>query len=429
MSPASAATPALEPRLAGGAPPLNRNRGFGLLWFGEGVSLLGNATTSILLPLVAVVAFDAGPGWMGLLAAAAWLPWLVIGLPAGAWVDRLPARGVMIVADLVAAASLASVPVGWALGVLTLPQLLAVALLGGACTVFFRTAYVVFLPQVVAPEQLEPANARLFGTESAMQIAGPGVGGVLAQWLSAALGLVVDAASFLVSAVCLWRIKPRYAAVPPEGPRLPLAARIAEGVRFVRSDRYLRWFVAIGGLSNFGLTGYTALLVLFLVRDLGLSPSAVGTVMMAGSSGGLVGATLATRASRRFGSGWASTGLLLLSGPPVMLIGLGERGWRLGLTVAGMFLVGAFVVAGNVVRGSWRQRYVPQALMGRVLTASQVVNFGTMPLAGVTAGWMGEHVGVRATILTMAAVHLLACLSVLRSPFWRLRHLPEPRHA
>jgi hypothetical protein len=134
--------------------PLSRNRGFQLLWLGEGVSVLGNATSFVLLPLLAVVAFDAGPGFMGALATAAWLPWLVIGLPAGAWVDGLPARAVMIAADLVSAAAYASVPLAWWLDVLTLGQLLVVALIGGVATVFFRTAYSVFLPQVVAREHL-----------------------------------------------------------------------------------------------------------------------------------------------------------------------------------------------------------------------------------------------------------------------------------
>ncbi len=131
------------------ATSLRQNRNFNLLWLGEGVSLLGNATTAVLLPLLAVVGFDAGPGWMGALTAAAWLPWLVIGLPAGAWVDRLPPRRVMITSDLVAAAALASVPVAWATDTLTLAQLVGVALANGTCAVFFRTAYGKLIPDIV----------------------------------------------------------------------------------------------------------------------------------------------------------------------------------------------------------------------------------------------------------------------------------------
>ena len=308
--------------------PLSRNGSFSLLWLGEGVSVLGNTMTSALLPLLAVVSLDAGPLWMGLITAAAWLPWLVIGLPAGAWVDRLPAKRVMMVADVVAAASLASVPAAWALDQLTLTHLVVAALLNGACTVFFRTAYVVFLPQVVAPEQLEAANARLFGTESAMQLVGPGAGGLLAQWLSAALGLLVDAVTFLVSAVCLWRIKPAHARPSSDtgAASEPLWARIREGVAYVRSDRYLPWFVLIGGLSNFGLTGYTTLFVLHLVRDLGLEPAQVGLTFALAACGGLPGAVIATWLSRRLGNGRASTILLLCSGPVALLVGLGQPG-------------------------------------------------------------------------------------------------------
>ena len=165
------------------------------------MSLLGTATTSVLLPLLAVVTLDAGPGWMGALAAATWLPWLVVGLPAGAWVDRLPAQRVMIGADLAAAAALLSVPAAFAVDRLSLPQLLVVALLVGTATVFFRAAYPVFL--TVGRSRLTSSRTPTpgcYGTESAMQVVGPGLGGLLAQLVSAAAGLVLDAVSFLVSA-------------------------------------------------------------------------------------------------------------------------------------------------------------------------------------------------------------------------------------
>lgn len=405
---------------------LHRNRGFTLLWSGEGVSLLGTSTTSVLLPLLAAVGFAAGPAWMGALAAATWLPWLVIGLPAGAWVDRLPTKAVMITADLVAAAALLSVPVAGALRVLTLPQLLVVALTVGTSTVFFRAAYPAFLTSVVPETQLEAANARLFGTESAVQIAGPGLGGLLAQWVSAAYGLLLDAVSFVVSAILLGRIRPAYAAPPRRPDRRPLVEEIREGIRFVRRDRYLPWLVGIGAVSNAGLIGYQALLVLHLVRDLQLSPAVVGTVLALGAGGGLVGALIAGPMSRRLGSGRASTLLLVLGGPPALLVAAGAPGWRTALVVLGIFGVGAFVVAGNVIRNAWRQRYVPTAMMGRVITTSQFVNYGTMPLAAAVAGGLGGLIGIRETIAVMAALHTLACLAILVSPLRPLRELPAP---
>jgi MFS family permease len=406
--------------------PLARNRNFALLWFGEGVSVLGNATTSVLLPLLAVVGFDAGPGWMGALTAAAWVPWLLIGLPAGAWVDRLPAQRVMVVSDLAAAATLASVPMAWALGVLTLPHLAVAAFCNGVCTVFFRAAYPALVRQVAPREQQESAFARLFGTESAMQVAGPGMGGLLAQVISSAGGLLIDTVSFLVSAVCLWRLRltaaePRAADGTAEA---SLRHRIREGVDYIRDDRILRFFTVVGGFSNFGLTGYAALLVLFLVREVHLDPGAVGLVMAVGSLGGVIGAAVATGVSRRLGSARALLALQVLAGPPALLVPLGAPGAGLVAMAGGMLLVGVGVVAGNVIRGAWRNRYVPEHMVARQVTTVQVVNYGTMPVAGLVAGAMGSTLGLRPTIAVMAAIHVLACISMYWSPLRGLREMP-----
>ena len=420
-----------HPTPVAAAAPLRQNRNFSLLWLGEGVSLLGNATTAVLLPLLAVVDFGAGPGWMGALTAAAWLPWLVIGLPAGAWIDRLPPRRVMIVSDLIAAAALASVPIAWATDALTLAHLVAVALANGTCAVFFRTAYGKLIPDIVEPPHLEQANGRMFGTESAMQVVGPGAGGLMAQFLTAAGGIAVDAVSYLVSALCLSRIRPTAEAEtgPLEAAAEPLRTRIRTGITYVAHDPYLRPLTLIGGASNFGLTGFTTLLVLFMVDGLGLEPSSVGFVMMVGSIGGLVGATAARRISQRLGSGRASTSLMLASGPATLLLPLARPGWQVAWLVAGLFLIGLFVVAGNVVRNAWRQQYVPAHLMARAITTSQVVNFGTMPIAAAVAGVLGENIGLRPTIALMAAIHLLASLAILHTPLANLRDLPEPLHS
>jgi MFS family permease len=410
--------------------PARTVTGFGLFWFGEGISLLGNATSSVLLSLLAVVHLQAGPGWMGALTASAWLPWLLIGIPAGAWVDRRCPRRVMIAADLVAAATLFSVPVAWWLDALALPQLLLVAFAGGVCTVFFRPAYVKLLPLIVPPQGLESANARMFGTESAAQIAGPGVAGLLARLGSAILGMVFDALSFVVSALCLWRLRPAGPAgvTTAAGSSVPaerLASRIRQGVRLVVHDPAIRTFTVLGGLSNFGLTGFGALLMLFWARELTVPGQLIGLLLMIGSAGGVLGATLATPLARRLGNGRASTVLLLLSGPAALLIGLpsGHRG--LWLSVLGLAVMDAAVVAGNVLRGAWRQRYVPGELVARVTTCTQVVNFGTMPFAALVAGWLGSMLGVRAAILVLATVHALACAGVLLTPIGRRRQLPQ----
>ena len=407
------------------APPIAGNRNFRLLWFGEGISVLGSMTTAVVVPLVAVTAFDAGAAWMGVLTAAAWLPWLVVGLPAGAWVDRTDARRVMIVADLGAAVSIGSVPAAWAMGALTLPHLVVAALGVGTASVFLRAAYLPLVPRVVGPDDLAAANARLVGTESAMQVVGPGLGGALVAVVSAAYAVVVDVVSFLVSALCL-HLMDRRRLLPPSPPELrePLRSEVATGIRVVAHDRFLRFFTLQGGASNFALTGYAALLVLFLVRDLDLDPRGVGLVMSAGSVGGLVGAFVARRASARLGDARAMVVLQVASGPPALLIALAQPGVRVVLVPLGLALVGVGVVGANVLRGTFRMRYTPPQLLARTLSASALVNFGTVPVAGLCAGWLGVHLGVRETIALMAGLHLVAALTVLVGPYGRLRQLP-----
>jgi predicted MFS family arabinose efflux permease len=411
--------------------PLARNRSFRLLWFGETVSVLGTATTSTLLPLVAVVGFDAGPGWMGILTAAAWVPWVVVGLPAGAWVDRLPARRVMIASDLAAGLALASVPVAGLFHLLTLPQLAIVAFVNGVATVFFRAAYPALVRQVAPRDQQESAFARLFGSESAMQVAGPGLGGLVAQFASAAGGLLLDTASFVVSAVCLWRLRlpaldtSQRARAEEAEEAAPLRERIREGIDYLRQDRLLRFFTVVGSVSNFGLTGCTTLLVLFLVREVHLSSGAVGLVLAVQSLGGVIGASIATRVSRRLGSARALLVLQVVAGPPALLTPFGSPGAGLVAMLAGLVLVGVGVVAGNIVRGAWRNRYVPEHLVARQVTTAQFVNLGTMPLAGLTAGALGAELGLRITLALMAGVHVLACSAMFWSPLRGLRDLPS----
>ncbi|MGL5852972.1 MAG: MFS transporter, partial [Phycicoccus sp.] len=410
-------------RVHGASDPGVASAAFRMLWLAHGVSMLGSMTTTVALPLLAVTAFDAGPLWMGALTAAVWVPWLVVGLPVGAWVDRLDARRVMVTADLAASAAVVSVPVAWALGLLTLQHLLIAALATGTASVFVRSAVPALLPQVVGTDDLAPANARLFGTDSAMQVAGPGLGGLLVGLVSAAWALFADAVSFLVSAWCLHRM--RVPCPRPEPPaREPLGREMAQGVRVVARDRYLRFFVVQGGIGNFALTGYGTLLVLHAVRDLRLAPGEVGVVLALGSLGGLVGATVATAATRRWGEARAMVLLQVLGGPPALLVAVGRPGWTVALVPLGLALVGVGVVGANVIRGAFRMRYVPGHLLGRTTAAGSLVAYGTMPVAGLVAGWLGTTIGVRETIALMAASFAACSLSVLFGPYGRGRELP-----
>ncbi|MEQ4304329.1 MFS transporter [Plantactinospora sp. B6F1] len=406
---------------------LLRQRDFRLLWIGQAGSTFGASVTSVALPLVAVATLGASTLQVALLTAAAWLPWLLVGLPAGAWVDRLRCRPVMVTCDLAAALLFASVPVAGWLGVLSIGHLLAVALAGGTVSVFFKTAYLVYLPTLLDRTDLAEGNAKLQGTEAVAQVAGPGMAGLLANLVGAATALLVDVIGFLGSAACLLSIRrrePRRRADPAAG----LGRQIAEGVRFTARDPYLRVLTVWGAVSNLGLIGYQALLVVFLVREVGVGPGTVGGLVAVMSLGGVVGAAIATALSRRLGSARALLLCALGAEPFGLLIPMTAPGARLGLLVLAGVVIGAGVVAGNVIKTGFRQAYVPHRLLGRVSVTMQVVNLGTIPLGAVLGGALGTTLGLRPAMWVITAGLALSGLILLIGPLRQRRDLPDREH-
>lgn len=401
------------------------HRDFRRLWMGQASSKLGSSVTSVAMPLVAVATLQASAFQVALLSAAAWLPWLLIGLPAGAWVDRLRRRPIMVVCDLTAALLFLSVPVAAWLDLLTIGHLLAVALLAGTADVFFRTAYQAYLPSLLDERDLPEGNAKLQGTESAVSVAGPGLAGLLAQFAGAVTAVLLDALSFVASALCLSSIGFREPRNPQPRRSANLRREIAEGIRFVARDRYLRVFTVAGAASNIGLTGYQSLIVVFLVREVGLRPGTVGILLTAMSCGGVLGAAVATPLARRFGT--ARTVLIcnLGASPFGLLIPLTDRGPRLALLVIGGLVIGIGVVAGNVVKGVFRQRYTPPHLLGRVMVSMQFLNFGAIPLGALMAGSLAAALGVRPAIWIMTSGLALTGVILLAEPIRGRRDLPE----
>jgi MFS family permease len=401
---------------------------FRLIWIGTAASRLGSSVASVATPLVALEVLDASAFTITLLMAAAWVPWLLIGLPAGAWVDRRAKRPVMIASDVVAAIAVLSVPLAAWWDVLTVAQLLTVAVVIGTATVFFQTAWTSYLPAVLDHRQLVPANAFLYGSESAAQVAGPRIAGLLAGAVGAVAGLLLQAGTFVVSALCLFRVR-RPERRTPSTEQPDLRREIVEGARFVASDRYLRNLVTHGALSNMWLTGYQALLVVFLIREVGLNAATVGLMLTLTSLGGVVGATLAPALSRRLGTARTLVFCKAGAGPCALLIPLTESGVRTGLFVIGSALVITGVVAGNVVSGSFRQTYCPPHLLSRVTTSMQFVNLGTIPLGAVAAGALASVAGTRTSLWVMTAGFAVSGLVLALGPLRGRRDLPAPSWA
>ncbi|WTJ07784.1 MFS transporter [Streptomyces lydicus] len=417
-------------RPAGGG-LLRRNADFRKLWCGESAGKFGAAVTSVVLPLVAVSVLHATTFEVSLLNAATWVPWLVIGLPAGVWVDRWRRRTVLLVSDAVSCVLFVCVPLAYWLGALDMGRLLLVALLAGTAAVFFQTAYTAYLPAIVGPGDQAEGNAKLHGSASAAQIAGTGAGGLIAQVAGSVNGMLTNAATFLISFACVARIRHREPPAPPVArARGALFREVGEGVRLVARDPYLRSLTLFGAASNLFLAGYQSLLVVFLVRDVGLTDSGVGVLVAIGGAGGVVGALVVRRGVTRFGTARAL--LLFELGVPALapLMALTTRGTvGLALFVVGYASVSVGVVAGNVIKAGFQQGYCPADVLGRVSACSSFLNCGTLPLGALLAGALGTWLGVRPTLWLMIAGIPLSALILLCSPIRNRRDLPTRARA
>ncbi len=398
-------------------------RTFRRLWIGETTSGLGTAVGEVALVLVAVTVLHASPLMVGVLTASAWLPWLFLGISAGAWVDRWPRRTVMLVGDLASLLLFGSVPVAAWCGVLTIWQLLAVAFLAGAAKVFFVTAYRAIMPSLVAESDLMEANTKLQSGAQAMDIAGPGVAGVVAQLLGAVIGVFVDACSYVVSALCLSGIKVTEQR-PAVAERRGIRREIAEGVRFVVGDPYLRAIASFAGLANLGLSGIQAVQTVFLVRSVGLGPSGVGAVFAVASLGGLIGATLAGRIAKRFGSARGMLLCALLGAPFMLLVPLAGRWLPVPVSALAWGLAVGGVIACNVIVMGFYQAYCPTELLGRIIACVLTVGYSAMPVGALLGGFLGDAVGSRTAFWIMTVALLAGGWTLLLSPIRGLREFP-----
>ncbi|MEU8549153.1 MFS transporter [Streptomyces roseoverticillatus] len=407
---------------------LRRHRDFRLLWCGETAGKFGASVTGVAMPLIAVSDLHAGPFEAGLLTAASWAPWLLIGLPVGAWVDRSRRRPVMMAAASVSLVLFAGVPVAARAGQLSMGLLLAVALLTGTAAVFFQTAYSAYLPSILQPGDQPEGNAKLHGSASAAQIAGLSSGGLIAQFAGAVNGMFANAATFLLSLLCLSGIRHREPRTTGAAGRPgSLAGEIGEGLRLVARDPWLRTLTLFGATSNLALMGFQSILVVFLVRTVGLAPGTVGAVVAAAGSGGIAGAFVARRVAARSGTARAMLLFELVVPACALLIPLTTGGAGVLLYVAGGFCVSAGVVAGNVIKASFQQRYCPPGLLGRLTATTAFLNYGTIPLGALLGGALGDSLGIRAAMWITTAGVPLAALILLFSPVRRTRDLPASR--
>jgi MFS family permease len=406
-----------------------RDRDFRLFWLGETTSMAGLAMAVVAMPLTAVLVLHSSTLVVGLLQATAWLPALLVGLPAGAWVDRRRKRPVMLACDLAAFALFASVPVAAWAGVLTIGQLVAVAFLAGSAAVFFSASFGPFLRAVVSEGNRLEANAKLEGSAWTAQLAGPGLSGLAAQLLGAVSGLLANALSFAVSALCLIRIRAAEPAPDPRPEQASLRGEIGEGIRFLIRDPYLRVVAIYMGTGNFGDCVLEAVVVVFLVRTVKVGPGLAGLLVATMGVGGVLGAMLATRIGLRLGTARAMLLCTALTSPFMLIVPAASRGPGLALFAGGMIIYATGVSVTNIIATTFSQAYVPNRLLGRYGSTVNLVIRGTQPLGALTGAVAGEALGPRAAMWIAGAAITVSAGILFTGPLRRQRDLPAPSPA
>lgn len=408
------------------ASPLWRNQAFVRVWSAASISIFGSLITRIALPLVAILSLDAGPLEVALLRSMDLIAALVVGLVAGAWVDRLRRRPVLIWADLIRAVLLATIPISYVLGSLALWQLIAVAATAAVLTTFFDAADNAYLPTIVERERLVEANSALAASGSVAEFAGFGISGFLVQALSGPITIVIDAVTYLISAALLLTVRHPEPPPPDHADREPVLTEIRHGLRLVRHDPILRAFAGAQMLMSMLWGIFGATWFLFALDDLGVGPALVGIVAGAGGASSFIGALVATRATNRWGVGPVAIAAMLLAALGNAFIPLAPAGIPI---LAVLFLLAQQLIADSaitvydVTETSVRQTLVADRELGRVASTFQVASAAAQLVATIAAGVLAEIIGLRATAFLAPLGGLLAAAVLYWSPVRSLRDI------
>jgi MFS family permease len=413
------------PDAAAPVPSLWRHGGFLRLWAGETASQFGEQFGNLAIPVIAVSVLSASSFQVGLLNTFETLAFLVIGLPAGAWIDRWIKRKVMLRADLIRAVLLAAIPILWLTHVLAFWQLLVVGTAVGVCSVFFDVGYQSFIPNLVRGDQIGEANSKLETSAQVARIAGPAAAGGLLAILAAPLLLAATAVTYLLSFLALTSIRDTEVAKARED-RRPLVVEIKEGLAWVFRQPLLVRIVLCTGIGNLLSALAFTMMPLLVLRELGLSPAIYGLIGSAGAVGGLLGASLSGRIQKWIGEGHAIPVAQLIYAASLFVFPLAAflPGAAIPLLIVGEFLLTFSVLVYNIAQVSFRQRICPPALLGRMNASIRFIVWGVLPIGGFIAGVLATGIGVVPTIIVGAVGALLAGIPVYFSKLWGMKHLP-----
>lgn len=401
-----------------------RHVDFMKLWFGQTVSEFGSQVTGLAFSLTAVTWLHATARQMGVLEALQTLPFLLIGLFAGVFVDRVRRRPLLVGADIGRCLLLAAIPLLALMHGLTMWWLAGVAFGVGCLTVLFDIAYQGYLPSIVARADLVEGNGKMEGTRAMSGMAGPAIAGLLVQWLTAPVALLVDAGSYVVSVLSLLSIR-RVEPSPAPAPEQRMWKQIGEGLTYVWRHPFLRTVIVSTAFSNFFSGVTSAVAVLFAVRDLGFTASLLGVVYALNAVGSAVGALAAARMGKRLGIGWAivTAQMLAMLGSFILPFAVRPLPFAFACFVVSGMLTSFGAVAYNVNQVSVRQAITPPQMLGRMTASIRFIIWGIMPFGALAGGLLGSHIGLRLTLVTSAAGSIIPVVWLLFSPLRPLKQV------
>jgi MFS family permease len=407
--------------------PLGSRRPAALFWqffTASSISSAGTAVTTVALPLAAVELLHASSFEVSWLTAATYTAWLLIGLPAGVIVQRLPLRGTQVAMDLIRAAALASIPVAAWAGVLSIIQLVLAALIVGMCSVVFDVGNSTFLPFIVSREQLTARNSLMSGSAAVTQLGGPSIGGVLVQLFTAPVALVADVASYLASAALLVSL-PRPRQPRPGGDRVSTLSLIKDGCWYVLRHPMIGPCTLCVTIGNFVSGGLLALFPVFLVRTLGAPPWLVGVLFASEGLGTLAGAALTPRLARWAGTARAVVIAESVSAVLALAMPTARDTWGYVVFAFGSAGLASGVVVASVLTRTYRQVAAPPELYPRVMATVRFISWGVIPFGALAAGATASALGNRTALLLLCLLNFGAPISLLASRVRKVRDLAD----
>lgn len=404
-----------------------RNRDFLKLWTGESLSLVGSQVTVLAMPIVAYLWLNASVAEMGVLGALARLP-MVLFFVVGVWVDRMRRRPVLIWSDVFRAFMLATVPVLFVMDLLTLWWLYVVVFAMGVAGVLFEIAYRSYLPILVPPEHLGDGNSKLQLSDSVSKAVGPSLAGVLIATRSAPLVILVDAVSYVLSALCLISIRKREDPPPPDDGGTMIAA-IRQGFGFVMSQPIIRPLaIASAVYSFFDIGILQTLYIPYVIDGAGVPAGWVGAVLAVGGVGAIAGAWLSVRLMKRAGPGPTMFWSTVVGNSALILVPLagGPLWLAIGVLAVSQLLVGLCTQIFVVNNITVLQSATPRELVGRVIATIWAMGLVPAPLGALVAGLLGQAIGMWPVVLVAAVIGAVVPMIVLaRSPIPKLREMPQ----